>query len=194
MAMFATHLGAAVVGGTVLANAGHAAGVFGRGEFLPVIGLVVIGGLLPDIDAKQSHSVRILFAVLGVLAMVAVSLPLRDHMPLLPALLASIGAYAIVRHGIFHVFNALSTHRGNAHSLLTMLFAGTLTAVVTYQTTGSSILGWVYGLSVMAGVLIHLLLDELYSVDIAGVRLKKSFGTAVKLIDVNYSGLKPPSL
>jgi hypothetical protein len=33
---------------------------------------------------------------------------------------------------------------------------------------------------VVAGFLTHLILDEIYSIDVHGVRLKKSFGTALK--------------
>ena len=41
--------------------------------------------------------------------------------------------------------------------------------------------------AVVAGFLSHLLLDEIYSVDCHGLRLKKSFGTALKLW--GHSGL-----
>jgi hypothetical protein len=33
------------------------------------------------------------------------------------------------------------------------------------------------------GATVHLLLDELYSVDLSGLRIKRSFGTALKLTD-----------
>lgn len=36
------------------------------------------------------------------------------------------------------------------------------------------------------GYLVHLLLDEIYSVDITGRRLKASFGTALKFFDKRY--------
>lgn len=185
MAMFGTHLGAAVVGGTILANSGYAMQVWGRAEILPVIALVVIGGLLPDIDAKKSHSVRLVFSVLGLLAMVGVSAGYRDSLPMGLNLLVSVSVYALVRHGVFHVFNALSVHRGNAHSLIAMFFACVTTTAIAYQVTEASIVSWVYGLALALGIFIHLLLDELYAVDIAGGRLKKSFGTALKGIDTN---------
>ena len=37
----------------------------------------------------------------------------------------------------------------------------------------------------LIGFIIHLVLDEAYSVDIEGAELKRSFGTAFKLIDFN---------
>lgn len=185
MAMFGTHLGAAVVGGTLLANAGHVAYVWRPGETLPIIALVVIGGLLPDVDAKQSHSVKLIFSVLGLIAMVAMSFAMQEKTSLMMALIASIGAYVVVRHGFFHAFNAITVHRGNAHSLIAILFASTVTAVSTFHLSGASILSWSYGLALLVGGMIHLILDEIYSVDLAGVRLKKSFGSATKFIDRN---------
>ena len=39
------------------------------------------------------------------------------------------------------------------------------------------------GLFVLIGFIIHLVLDEIYSVDVEGAVIKKSFGTALKLFD-----------
>jgi hypothetical protein len=44
-------------------------------------------------------------------------------------------------------------------------------------------LAWLVGIFVFIGALIHLLLDELYSIDLEGRRLKKSFGTALKITE-----------
>jgi hypothetical protein len=35
------------------------------------------------------------------------------------------------------------------------------------------------------GYVMHLVLDEIYSVDLTGARVKRSFGTALKLISAN---------
>jgi hypothetical protein len=40
---------------------------------------------------------------------------------------------------------------------------------------------WLSGFFIGFGFLVHLLLDELYSVDLTNRRMKKSFGTALKL-------------
>jgi hypothetical protein len=42
------------------------------------------------------------------------------------------------------------------------------------------IVSWYFGMFVFMGYLVHLTLDEVYSVDIKGQRIKKSFGTALK--------------
>ena len=41
------------------------------------------------------------------------------------------------------------------------------------------------GLFVSVGYVIHLALDEIYSVDLTGARVKRSFGTALKLISTH---------
>jgi len=40
---------------------------------------------------------------------------------------------------------------------------------------------WLSGLFIGFGFIVHLLLDEIYSVDLSNKRMKKSFGTALKL-------------
>ena len=41
------------------------------------------------------------------------------------------------------------------------------------------------GLFVSVGYVMHLVLDEIYSVDLTGARVKRSFGTALKLISTH---------
>ena len=38
------------------------------------------------------------------------------------------------------------------------------------------------------GYLTHLMLDEIYSVDVMDTRIKASFGTALKLVDIKHPG------
>jgi hypothetical protein len=47
---------------------------------------------------------------------------------------------------------------------------------------------WLAGGFLTIGYLTHLILDELYSVDVMDTRLKASFGTALKLIDPRHPG------
>ena len=64
--------------------------------------------------------------------------------------------------------------------------AGALCALVTaafsFQLLGQPAwLAWCHAGAVLLGFFIHLGLDELFSVDLEGARLKRSFGTALKL-------------
>ncbi|UDV01733.1 hypothetical protein J8N69_08890 [Marinomonas profundi] len=42
---------------------------------------------------------------------------------------------------------------------------------------------WGIGGFIFLGATIHLILDELYSIELSGMRIKRSFGTAMKLTD-----------
>ncbi len=44
----------------------------------------------------------------------------------------------------------------------------------------NSLVSWVYGFMITFGYFVHLILDEIYSVDLGNRRLKKSSGTALK--------------
>jgi hypothetical protein len=47
-------------------------------------------------------------------------------------------------------------------------------------------IAWMAGCFICLGYLIHLSLDEIYSVDLRGIRIKKSFGTALKPVSLRY--------
>jgi hypothetical protein len=57
-----------------------------------------------------------------------------------------------------------------------------LAVLIAYHLVGSSALqAWFCGLFVFLGFIVHLLLDEFYSVNLVGMQLKRSFGTAFNL-------------
>jgi hypothetical protein len=72
-------------------------------------------------------------------------------------------------------------HRGMFHSIPAVLIAGELAFLMA---SGDSVtLRWYKAGGVMLGYLSHLLLDEFYSVEALRLRVKQSFGTALKLFD-----------
>ncbi len=101
-------------------------------------------------------------------------------------IIASIN-FVMVRYLFLHIFKLLTVHRGVFHSILAILFFSLLITVVSYHLIKVNALSaWLNGCFLGMGILIHLLLDELYSVDLANTRIKRSFGTALKLF--NYNG------
>ncbi len=77
------------------------------------------------------------------------------------------------------VFKRLTTHRGIFHSVPAVLIytLGLYLAAFRYEWSERLLVGLAGG----GGVLIHLILDEIYAVDLGGVRLKQSFGTALSV-------------
>ena len=81
----------------------------------------------------------------------------------------------------------VTTHRGMIHSIPMAVLCGEL---VFFVVTGSVAARFVKASALTAGFLSHLILDEVYSIDSTGaaLRIKKSFGTALKWYNPNKQG------
>ena len=84
----------------------------------------------------------------------------------------------MVRHGLRRTLSRLTKHRGISHSVPTCAVWGALT-YLNYPSDWQQI-RVTMALAVMLGFFSHLLLDEICSVDLRGVRVNKAFGTAIK--------------
>jgi len=144
--------------------------------------LGVIGGMLPDIDANNSSPVRLLFNGLALLSVSAVLFAVKDgYTPSQLGLIAA-AVFVLVRYGVFALFNQFTSHRGIFHSLLAaVFFAFLMTCISFYFLEWDVLHAWLNGVFLAIGFIVHLLLDEIYSVDLSNARMKKSFGTALKL-------------
>jgi hypothetical protein len=149
--------------------------------------LGTIGGILPDIDAPHSIPARLLFTVSGiVLASLLVASQLNQF-SWVELILLWIITFMGCRYGLLKLFAQLTSHRGQFHSIFAALLFGLSTTVIAYQNlVVRARAAWLAGGFVIMGYLIHLLLDEIYSVDITQQRLKKSFGSAFKLADTRH--------
>lgn len=144
--------------------------------------LATMSGLLPDLDSDSGVELKGFTGILGVMAAVATwhELAVVDPPPPFELhLWLAIGAYLVVRHGLRRILSRISVHRGMSHSLPTCAVWGAL-AYLTYPTR-YPLVRLVMAAAVMVGFLSHLLLDEMCSVDLRGVRVNRAFGTALKL-------------
>ncbi|WP_080523268.1 metal-dependent hydrolase [Methyloprofundus sedimenti] len=104
----------------------------------------------------------------------------------LSLLLIVLTTFVIVRYLLFAVFNSLTVHRGVFHSILAAIFFALLVTCIAHFYLQQTIeFSWLSGLFVCIGFIVHLLLDEVFSVDLSNSRMKKSFGTALKLCSYN---------
>ncbi len=182
MANFQTHFYVAttVTGGT-------AAGLFAGGignehDAARWLLLGAIGGLLPDIDADNSRPVRIGFTVLAIVLAFQAMLMLSSHVPAWQYALVWIGVFLAVRFGLFEAFTRWTRHRGVIHSIPMGLVLALVVVVAADQWEyRTETMAWLDGGFLLFGFLIHLVLDELYAVDLTGAKLKQSFGSALKL-------------
>ncbi|MFT7054238.1 MAG: hypothetical protein ACJAU1_001797 [Psychromonas sp.] len=154
--------------------------------------LGTIGGLLPDVDADNSTSLDIVFNIFSVVAVLMVLYYITgEHfreIHFIELLAIPLAVYGIIKWLIRPIFEKITVHRGSCHSLLFLLMCALLTIQFTWvfndnYLTKSSLHAWLSGGFILFGGLIHLLLDEIYSVDLSNLKIKRSFGTALKIAD-----------
>ncbi len=143
--------------------------------------LAWVSGMLPDLDSSSGRPVREVFSLLAAAA------PLLLLQRLLEwthssdeVLLGIIFIYAAVRYGGAYLVCHMSVHRGMFHSIPAALIAA-LTVFLCYKADNMAakvLMGAAAGL----GYASHLVLDEIYSVEWTGVRLKLNqfAGSALK--------------
>jgi membrane-bound metal-dependent hydrolase YbcI (DUF457 family) len=144
-------------------------------------GLTTLGGLLPDLDSDSGVPVRELFGVAAAVVpillyhrLVAWGLSVEQTLVVLA------GVYVLIRYGVSALFKRFTVHRGMFHSIPALLISG-LGTYLLYHNPDAALRCYVAG-GVMLGFLSHLVLDEIYSVDFMGakLRLKKTAGSALK--------------
>jgi len=182
MANFNTHI--AVAGTASLAATGIClqADMITQSQALLLLPLGIIAGMMPDIDAGHSVPARLVFGILGCAVATALFFFRQGdmHMPAL-VLLACAGGLAM-RHIMLNLFTRITVHRGLFHSLPAALLSGLLAVLSgVYLFHWSVNFAWLAAAFVAGGYVLHLLLDEIYSVDLTGGTFKQSSGSALTL-------------
>ena len=188
MANFTTHLGVAAVGSGMLATLCLQVGFVDDKDALLLASVGVVGGILPDIDLHYSYPSRIIFSVLAILLAFLWVFSAQNQLSILQLWGAGLGIYLFIRYPVWALFHKFTEHRGVIHSLGTAILFGMATSAASFHFFGKPpFVSWLIALFVISGFILHLLLDEIYSVDFMGHRLKRSFGTALKILDTdNY--------
>lgn len=152
-----------------------------------------IGGLLPDVDSDNSHSLDIIFNLFALSAVFItiryITLEWSSQLSFVELIAIPLVVYGIIKYLMRPLFEHFTVHRGSCHSLLFLLLSALLTTQIVWRIMPASaaqnsiMMAWLSGGFILLGGMIHLLLDELYSVDLSNVTIKRSFGTAMKLAD-----------
>lgn len=184
MANFTTHIAVGTVVSGAAATLTLAADVIAPESLIAVTLAGVVGSVLPDIDLKDSRPSRALFAGLGVFFSFIVLFSMATKYSIAEMWIAWLGTLVGVRYLGHAMFTKFSYHRGIWHSLIAGAFFWFFTAVIfKYLLDFHEGVAWLAGGFVFLGYITHLVLDELYSVDVYDTRIKASFGTALKLYD-----------
>lgn len=144
--------------------------------------LTWLAGMLPDLDSDSGKPVREVFSLLAAVA----PLTMMGHLARWGgnaegALLLAVLVYVSIRYLASGMLKKVSVHRGMFHSIPALLIAAEI-AFLAYESP-SLVVRLLMAVGVGLGFLSHLLLDELYSVQWNGVRvrLNKFAGSAMKL-------------
>lgn len=142
-----------------------------------------IGGILPDIDSDNSHSLSILFGLFSAMACIVTTIFGIYHWPLLWVWGGCAVAFIAMHFVVRYIFESFTVHRGVFHSMLAGVFFAFLVTAIAAQLGLRPSGCWFVGAFTGFGYFLHLLLDEVYAVDFMNTRIKRSFGTALKLFD-----------
>jgi hypothetical protein len=144
--------------------------------------LGILGGLLPDIDSDKSTPLTMIFYFLSMYCAFAMVFNLAMQYSFIELFIIWLSVYFGIRYLVFKMFTSMTIHRGTFHSLLAVVFMALLTVTISFHLLHNTPrIAWNAGIFIGLGYLVHLTLDELYSVDLHNKRMKKSFGTALKL-------------
>jgi len=184
MADFSTHFFTATAVGAVYTTVATKAIGLDTEPALLLAALTAIGGILPDIDLKESTPSKALFLVLGALIALLCMLQQAPRFSVIELLAGGTILFVGVRYVMWSIFHHFTVHRGSLHSIAACVMFGIGTTALCHQAWSlEADTSWLAGIGVFLGAVTHLLLDELYSVDFSGVRVKRSFGSAIKIID-----------
>ena len=179
MAGFKTHittstvLGAAYgTGALVLGDAPWPTCVLGAG-------LCGVSGMLPDLDSGPGVPLResVSFTA-AVVPLLLIHRWQRFHLDPETMVLAGALVYLLIRFGMGRILKSVTVHRGMFHSLPALAIVGELTYLICdHENPWARVF---FASAVMLGFASHLVLDEIWSIDFKHLRLKSSFGTAMK--------------
>ncbi len=181
MANFNTHLNVAFMVSGTLSLTVYKAGLIDDSGFLMCVALGTIGGLLPDLDSDNSTPIKLGFNITSFIFAFGLVMHWRSELSLLALMALWLAGYGFMRYVVFSVFTTMTVHRGVIHSVPYMAILGlSLTCLSYYALQLPLTVSWFYGLFLFGGAIVHLALDELYSVNLMGMKMKRSSGTAMK--------------
>jgi len=163
----------------------------------------IIGSIMPDIDLKNTIPYKIFKNFLYLLAILILflinmrysseaifidininNLNITQIQILIEVLFTFLIIYIFIKW-----FDNNTIHRGLMHSIPFAIFTSILNiqffSLINEEMEVFRLNTFVIGFLFFAGYITHLILDEYYSIDFYNKKIKKSFGSALKLIDKN---------
>lgn len=132
--------------------------------------------MLPFLKPRTGWPANLRAALAGsLLAAALLALPPKLPVPYLHAWAFMVGLVIIIQ-SLFAIFRQFTVHRGIFHSVPVVCIYAVVVTLATHNHPLNQRL--TIGAAALAGAMSHLILDEIWSVNWMGARLKKSAGTA----------------
>lgn len=164
----------------------HTAEILSINESIISLIIGIVGGMLPDLDLDYSKPTQIFFQLLSIFVPLILILHIFEQIPMLYILALWFVCAWVVNFVLRKILAQMTTHRGIFHSIpMGILFAQIALFISKKQLHQSSEFSAIIAFFIFFGFIIHLLLDEIYSLNFSGIKIKKSFGTALKLYAKN---------
>jgi hypothetical protein len=181
MADFKTHITTSTVAGIAYGAAGYLAFDIPPDSAMLAAAMCSVAGILPDLDSNSGIPLRetIAFSA-AVIPMLMIHRFRELGLSHECMVLAGALIYIAVRFGIAEIFKRYTVHRGMWHSIPAAVTICLLAFLVC--TDESMVERWYKALAAFLGFMVHLALDEIWSLEVrrGRFRLKRSFGTAIK--------------
>ncbi len=186
MASFEQHINTAVVATGILIVPLHSAGLLDIHQSLLALSLGIFGTMLPDLDSNHSKPTQIVFKMSSIFLPLIVLLSIPYILPILYIIGIWILSSIILHYVFFKIFLSITSHRGLFHSIPMGVFFGLSTVLISYNIMdGDKTFSLIAGFFIFFGFMVHLVLDEIFSINVLGLEVKRSFGSALKFYAKN---------
>jgi len=186
VASFAQHVNTAVVISGITIAPLYSSSLIDINQSLALLFFGMIGGILPDIDLENSKPIQITSSILSIFIPLLAILTLLQSLSISKMLFIWFLSSLLLHFIIFKILLHFTIHRGVIHSIpMGLLFAHSITIVFYNILDFEELFSLLCGLFLFIGFIIHLVLDEIVSLNAFGMSFKKSLGSALKFYDSN---------
>lgn len=186
MASFAQHVNTAVVISGITIASLYSSSIIDINQSFILLFFGIIGGILPDIDLETSKPIQITSSILSVFIPLLAILTLLESLSISKMLFIWFLTSITLHFFFFKILLKFTIHRGIIHSIpMGALFAQILNIALFEILHFEELFSLLCGFFLFLGFIIHLILDEIISLNAFGMSFKKSLGSALKLYDKN---------
>ncbi|MCF6766536.1 metal-dependent hydrolase [Thiotrichales bacterium 19S3-7] len=186
MANFNTHLTASVCLSSIASVCLYRIDMLTLNEAINLAMIGIAAGFIADTDSDNEAASALFFSLFGLIAAIVTLLnfTLSDYSILLNIIIFTT-IYLGSRYGLAKLVPKLTQRRGIFHSIpmaVALSFAVTLYCLHILKLEVE--VAWFAGVYVFFNYLLHLILDEVYAVDLANNSYRLSYFSSIKLLNL----------